>query len=411
METSLPEKIKLLEILKKEGLDVPDFIYLPAEDFKKENFAELEAFLKASCPSYKVIVRSAHPLESSFKSGTFDSLEVNADVAGIRYARKRIINQAKTAKKLHIQRQQKFHNAPELNLHEMGVIVMPFIEGVKVMAKIMGKNWEFGYTNEYAHKIQCESYITETPHDMKLLRLSEYIQDCLGFPCEIEYIVYRMSQIHVVQAKDISKVELLDENIGSRSVTLDGIRRIRKRRNYRERVIYVMDNKTFYLDIINQCEDLVHGWGDSETTIKDVLQVITDYEAGLEEFAMKHERFAVLGFSIKIPDVLFQIANHYLDDTPELQRQLTHALYENQYKIDCFLSEADTIIAKDRIRLNLCTHDAYGIDTVRNPLWFVFWKYEKQDQVVRELNRLGFKTGDMICIDIDLEEKPTIYRM
>ncbi|MFO7886388.1 MAG: hypothetical protein R6U68_16355, partial [Desulfobacteraceae bacterium] len=230
METSLPEKIKLLKILKKEGLDVPDFIYLPAEDFKKENFAKLEAFLKASCPSYKVIVRSAHPLESFFKSGTFDSLEVNADVAGIRYAWKRIIKQAKTAKKLHIQRQQKFHNAPEIDPHDMGVIVMPFIEGVKVMAKIMGKNWEFGYTNEYAHKIQCESYITETPHDMKLLRLSEDIQNCLGFPCEIEYIVSQMSHIHVVQARDISKVELLDENIGSRSVRLDGIRRTRKRR-------------------------------------------------------------------------------------------------------------------------------------------------------------------------------------
>ncbi|MFO7883955.1 MAG: hypothetical protein R6U68_03955 [Desulfobacteraceae bacterium] len=410
MEPGLPEKIKLLKILKKEGFDVPDFIYLPSEDFKKENFSDLEAFLKAFCPSYKVIVRSAHPLESFFKSGTFDSLEVNADVAGIQYAWKRIIKQAKTAKKLHIQRQQKFHNAPEIDPRDMGVIVMPFIEGVKVMAKVMGKNWEFGYTNEYAHKIQCESYITETPHDMKLLRLSEDIQNCLGFPCEIEYIVSKMSHIHVVQARDISKVELLDENIDSRSVRLDGIRRTRKRRNYRERVIYVMDNKTLYLDIISQCEDLVHGWRDSKTTIKDALQVISDYEAGLEEFAMKHERFAVLGFSIKIPDDLFQIANHYLDDTPELQQQLTQALYENQYKIDYFLTEADTIIAKNRIRLNLCTHDVYGIDTVRNPLWFVYWKYEKQDQVVRELNRLGFKTGDMICIDIGPEEKPTIYR-
>jgi hypothetical protein len=86
-------------------------------------------------------------------------------------------------------------------------------------------------------------------------------------------------------------------------------------------------------------------------------------------------------------------------------------LYENQYKIDYFLSEADTIIAKDRIRLNLCTHDAYGIDTVRNPVWFVYWKYEKQDQIVRQLSHLGFATGETICIDIDMDEKPTIYRL
>jgi len=411
MQQPMPEKIRLLEILKTEGFDVPDFIYLTAEDFKNENFDRLEAFFEDSCQSFKVIVRSAHPLESFFKSGTFDSLEINADTAGIKYARKRIVKLAKTSKKLNILRQQKFNNAPEIDPEDMGVIVMPFIEGTKVMAKKMRKDWEFGYTNEYAHKIQCESYITETPHDMKLLRLSENIQDCLGFPCEIEYIVSKMSKIHVVQAKDISRVELLDENVNRRTVRLDGIRRIRKRRNYRERIIYVMDHKSFYLDIINKCEDLVHGWGDPNCCLDDVLQVIYNYESELEEFALKHERFGVLGFSIKILDDLFQIANHYLDDTPEHQKQLSSALYKNQYQIDYFLSEADTIIAKDRIRLNLCTHDAYGIDSVRNPVWFVYWKYEKQDQIVRELSRLGFKTGDMICIDIDMDERPTIYRM
>ncbi len=410
MEHLLPEKIKLLKILKKSGFNVPEFFYLTADDFADKNFNGLEKFLKKSCQSFKVIVRSAHPLESFFKSGTFDSLEVNADIMGIRYARTRIIELAKTAKRLSIIRQQKFSAAPEIDPEDMGVIVMPFIEGAKVMAKIIGKNWEFGYTSEFTHKIQCESYITETPHDMKLLSLSDEIQKCLGFACEIEYIVSRMSDIHVVQAKDISRVELLDHDVANRSVKLDGIRRIRKRRNYRERVVYVMDNKSFYLDIISKCEDLVHGSKDEKITIDDVLEVIFAYEAELEEFAQKHERFGVLGFSIKIPDDLFQIANHYLDDTPELQKQLTDALYKNQYKIDYFLSEADTIIAKDRIRLNLCTHDAYGIDTVRNPVWFVYWQYEKQDQVVRELKRLGFKTGDMICIDIDMEERPTIYR-
>lgn len=412
MESSLPEKIRLLEILKNEGFDVPDFVYVPAEDFMNENFGLLEKFFEESSQSFKVIVRSAHPHESFFRSGTFDSLEINADIAGIKYARKRIINLARTAKKLHILRQQKFTNAPEIDPDAMGVIVMPFIEGTKVMAKKMGKNWEFGYTNEFVHKIQCESYITETPHDMKLLSLSEAIQGCLGFPCEIEYIVSKMSgEIHVVQAKDISKVELLDDDISRRSVKLDGIRRIRKRRNYRERVIYVMDNQSFYLEIINKCEDLLHGWGTPSAGIDDVLQVIRDYEAELEAFALKYERFGVLGLSVQIPDDLFQIANHYLDDMPDLQKRLSTALYNNQYKIDYFLSEADTIIAKDRIRLNLCTHDAYGIDSVRNPVWFVYWRYERQEQVVSELKRLGFKTGDMLCIDIDMDEKPTIYRM
>ena len=410
MDQSLPEKIRLLEVLKKEGFDVPGYVYLTAEDFKNENFDRLDDFFKNSTQGFKVIVRSAHPLESFFKSGTFDSIEINADVPGIKYARKRIIELANTAKKLPIKRQQKFHNSPEIDPEDMGVIVMPFIEGTKVMAKKMGPRWEFGYTNEYAHKIYSESYITETPHDMKLLQISEEIQERLGFPCEIEYIVSR-SDIYVVQAKDISKIELLDEDISRRSLRLDGIRRIRKRRNYRERIIYVMDHKSFYLEIIDRCENLLHGWGDGRCTIEDVLKVITDYEAELEEFALKHDRFGVLGLSIKIPDDLFQIANHYLDDIPELQKQLTEALYENQYKIDYFLSEADTIIAKDRIHLKLCTHDAYGIDSVRNPVWFVYWKFEKQDQIVREFNRLGFKTGDMICIDIDMEEKPTIYRM
>ncbi len=411
MQNALPEKIKLLKILKDKGFNVPDFIHLTAEDFAQENFQDLENFLEKSCSGFKVIVRSAHPRESFFKSGTFDSLEVNADILGIQYGRDQIINLAKTANRLQILRQQKFHGAPEIDPKETGIIVMPFINGIKVMAKKIGKHWEFGYTNESSHKIQCDSYITETPHDMKLLYLSQEIQNFLGFPCEIEYIISKSGDIHVVQAKDISNVEFLEDDISERSVKLDGIRRVRKRRNYRERTIYIMDHRSFYLDIIDKCENLVHGWGESEYSIDDVLQVIYAYENELEEFALRHERFGVLGFSIKIPDYLFQIANHYLDDTPELQKQLSNALYENQYKIDYFLCEADTIIAKDRIRLNLCTHDAYGVDTVRNPIWFVYWKYEKQEQIVKRLKELGFKTGDIVCIDIDTDEKPTIYRL
>ena len=409
-ESKLPEKVRLLQALKQKGFTIPDFIYLTADDFNKENFAELKEFL-CNCGDDFVIVRSAHILESAYKGGTFDSLETNADIKGICYARKKIIRLAETAKKLHILRQQKFYNAPDIDLQQMGVIIMPFIKGLKVMAKKLGRHWEFGYTNEYTHKIQCESYITETPHDMRLWHLSKEVQEQLGFPCEIEYILDEYGEIFVVQAKDISKIEVLDLNETKRSIQLDGVRRIRKRRNYRERVIYLMDNRSLYFDIISKCEELVLDSHQSPNSVESVLQVLTDFEEDMEKFALDHERFAVLGASIKIPDDLFQIANHYLDDFPERQKQVSKALYKNQYRIDYFLTEADTIIAKDRLHLNLCTHDAYGIDTVRNPLWFVYWRFERQDDVVQEIRSLGFKTGDVVGIDISPEGKPLLYRL
>jgi hypothetical protein len=108
---------------------------------------------------------------------------------------------------------------------------------------------------------------------------------------------------------------------------------------------------------------------------------------------------------------LYQIANHYLDDTPDLQAELSKALHHNLYQIDIFISEADTLIAKDKFRINLCSHDAYGIDTVRNPLWSVYWYVDRHDAVVQEFKRVGFKTGDTVGIDIDVDDKPTIYRL
>ena len=131
----------------------------------------------------------------------------------------------------------------------------------------------------------------------------------------------------------------------------------------------------------------------------------------MESFALKHERYGVLGLSIKVPEDLYQVANHYLDDSPDLRKKLSTALYNNLYKVDYFLSEADTLIAKDKVRIHLRSHDAYGIDTVRNPVWSVYWHGQKHDQVVKELRRLGFKTGDTVGIDIDSQEKPTIFRL
>lgn len=411
MKTDLPEKARLLSRLKEGSFNVPDFIYVPASDFENENFEALKDFLLTHREGFKVIARSVHPQEEFFTSGTFDSLETYADLDGIQYVRKRIISYGKTAHKLSVARQQKFNKAPQIDLDEMGIIVMPFIDGTSVMAKILGDQWEFGYCRDRIHKVQSEPYITRTPCDAKLLQVSEDIQKYLGFKSEIEYIISGNGEIHVVQAKDISHIETLEQKESERSIKLDGVRRIRKRRNYRERSMYVMDNKAFYINIIDKCEDMVHGKDRPQTTIEDILETISSYEEELVEFALTHQRFAVLGLSIRVPEDLSQIANHYLDEIPDSQRRLSKALHDNVYKRDYFLSEADTLLAKDAVRLNLCSHDAYGIDTVRNPLWSAYWYVDKHDKIVKQFNRLDFKTGDTVGIDIDLKEKPTVYRL
>jgi hypothetical protein len=412
MPHPLPEKAELLEKLKQGGFDVPDFIYVPPQHFEVEDFAALESFLERHRKSFKVIARSAHPEERLFKGGTFDSLETYADVGGIRYARNKMIKLAGTSKHLSIARQQRFNHAPQLDLGQMGVIVMPFVDGSSVMAKMISGHWEFGYCRDRIHKVQSEPYITRTPHDRRLVQLSKDIQAHLGFRCEIEYIISADGGIHVVQAKDISSIDILEEKESRQSITLDGIRRIRKRRNYRERPLYVMDNKAFYISIISQCEEMVAG-GDppGQVNIDGIIASIDAYQADLEAFALRHQRYAVLGLAIQDPVDLYQIANHYLDDMPDLQAELSRALHNNLYQIDIFLSEADTLIAKDKFRINLCSHDAYGIDTVRNPLWTVYWYVDRQDDVVRNFQRVGFRTGDTVGIDINVDDKPTVYRL
>ncbi len=412
MSIEIPEKARLLEKLREGGFKVPEFIYVPAKNFETGDFAELEAFLEKHRESFKVIARSAHPMERKFKGGTFDSLETYADVAGIRYARNRIIKLAKTTKRLSILRQQKFNHVPEPNLDEMGVIVMPFINGSSVMAKMIAGHWEFGYCRDRLRKVRTEPYITRTPHDRELFTVSEKIQKYLQFRCEIEFIISSEGDIHVVQAKDITEIETLEEMEKKRSIALDGIRRIRKQRNYRERPVFVMDNKAFYIDIISQCEEMLESTPNpSEADITGVIESIGAYEAELESFALRYQRYAVLGFSIQDPPELYQIANHYLDDAPELQAVLSKALHNNLYTIDRFLIEADTFIAKDKFRVSLCSHDAYGIDTVRYPMWTAYWHVKRHDEMVGQFKRVGFKTGDMVGIDINADEKPLIFRL
>ena len=407
----LPEKAQLLERLKEGGFNVPDFIFVPADDFRNENFDALEEFLDRHRESFKVIARSAHPKEKHFKGGTFESLQTYADLGGVKYARKRMIKMAATAQRLTILRQQKFNQAPEIDLEDMGIVVMPFLEGASVMAKKIGKEWEFGYCRDRNYRIQSSPYITCTPHDRKLYHVSHKIQKYLGFRCEIEFIISTDGVIHVVQAKDISGVEILEQRESERSVKLDGIHRIRIRRNFRERPIYVMDIEEFYMNIIDRCEDLVHGWGDRKADLEGILAIISEYEKDLEKFALLHQRFGLLGYCLKAPEELYQVANHYLDATPEMQQQLSKALHQNLYAIDYFISEADTIIAKDEDRVSLCSHDAYGIDTVRNPLWSVYWHSSRNREVVGEFKRLGFRSGDSVGIDINADERPTVFRL
>jgi hypothetical protein len=411
MDKNLPEKTRLLEILQSEGFNVPPFFYVTSEDFQNENFTELEAFLKAHCDSFKVIARSAHIDEERYKSGTFDSFSTYADVGGIKYARKKMIRKAASTKWLSIRRQQYFNNAPEVDLEQMGVLVMPFIEGTAVMAKELSDRWEFGYCRDRSRKIQREPYITRVPHDRRLVHLSKKIEEALGFQCEIEYIVSSNGEIFVVQAKDISHIETLEQKESERSIRLHGLRRIRKLRNYRERPLYVLDNRSFYINLISQCEDMVLGCKGPQPKIEDLVATVEAYEDRMERFALQHQRYAVLGLSIQEAEDLYQIASHYLDETPELQAQLSKALLNNVYKTDIFLAEADTLIAKDKVRINLGSHDAYGIDTVRNPLWSVYWHLDKHDDMVKEFRRIGFKTGDTVGIEIDSEDQPIIYRL
>ena len=53
----IPEKPRLLGILKDAGFDVPDFLFMSGEDFDQGNFNKLKDFLDHSCSSFKVIVR------------------------------------------------------------------------------------------------------------------------------------------------------------------------------------------------------------------------------------------------------------------------------------------------------------------------------------------------------------------
>ncbi len=83
-----------------------------------------------------------------------------------------------------------------------------------------------------------------------------------------------------------------------------------------------------------------------------------------------------------------------------------HPLHNNRYHIDGFLAAADPLIATHTCRINLRSHDADGIDTVRNPLWSVYRHVDRTGAVVHDIKRVAFKTGDTIGIDVG--DRPTV---
>ncbi len=410
-----PEKARLLARLKKSRFNVPDFIYVPPEDFSAKRFTALKRFLDKHRRSFKVIARSAHPAEEFYKGGTFTSLETYADIDGVVFARKKMIKSLDTSCQLSILRQQRFSGTPDIDPDQMGVIVMPFIEGTSVMAKQIRGRWEFGFCRNRSSRVQEEPYITTTPGNRHLIDISENIEKELAFRCEIEFILSRDNQIYVVQAKDISGIELLEEKETRRAIKMDGIRRVRVCRSYRERPVYLMDMQAVYMRVIGLCEDMILPDLPAGTppgvTIEDILEEIRLFEQKMIEFALMHQRFGVIGLCLKPPEFLYQVVNHYLDDLPDRQHPLSNALNRNLYAVDAFLAEADTLITKDRIHLSLCGHDAYGVDTVRNPLWSVYWHNEREKEVLARFKTLGFTTGDTVGIDIEADGKPLVYRL
>jgi len=78
---------------------------------------------------------------------------------------------------------------------------------------------------------------------------------------------------------------------------------------------------------------------------------------------------------------------------------------------EILISEADTLMTRDKFRIGLCSHDAYGIDTVRNPLWNVYWPADRHEEIPAQFMAVGFRTGDTVGIDIDVDDQPVVFRL
>ncbi len=412
-----PDKVAFLEKLQSGGFNIPDFIYLSSEELNNNCQTAINAFLKANSGAACVIVRSAHPLEARYKGGTFDSFESTADFDGIRFAFRKIVRSCRTSKRLAICRQQAFEGAPPLNPDDMGILIMPYIDGRSVMAKTVEGKWEFGYARQSDNLIFRDPYLTSTPHDNQLYELSERIRSFLGFRCELEYILSGDGQLFIVQARDISGAPASEEapvspagRRGRGHVRFDGVHRVRGLCNHRIRPVFVMNNREFSLEIMDACcSDRCSGDNRDDGMVQQILDIIDDFDQRLDRFALSHPRYAVLGTDIHLLD-LFHFTHHFFEKVPHARQQIDGALRKTQYAIESFLAEADTLIAKRKTRFNLCTHNAYGISSVRNPLWTVFWDEDRSESILNDLGALGIQTGEIIEIEINAPGIPVLYR-
>jgi hypothetical protein len=413
-----PDKVAFLEKLQSGGFNIPDFIYLSSEALENDCQKAITSFLGSLNGAACVIVRSAHPLEAHFKGGTFDSFESTADLDGIRLAFRKIVRSCRTSKRLAIRRQQVFEGAPPLDPDDMGILIMPYVDGRSVMAKTVGTNWEFGYARQSDNLIFRDPYLTSTPHDTQLYILSERIRRFLGFRCEIEYILSGDGQLFIVQARDISGAPTIEEapvsptgRRGGGRVRFDGVLRVRGLCNHRIRPVFIMNNRGFSLEIIDACSRsrCSGGSGDDGLTQR-ILEIIDRFDQQLEMFSLSHPRYAVLGTDIHLLE-LFHFIHHFFEKATHARQQIEGALRKTQYSVESFLAEADTLIAKHKTRFNLCTHNAYGISSVSNPLWTVFWNEDRSESILNDIELLGIQTGDIIEIEIEASGIPVLYRV
>jgi hypothetical protein len=289
MATKLPEKALHLEMLKKGRFNVPDFIYVPAEDFKNENFEKLRSFLKRHQESFKVIARSAHPLEEAFKPGTLIHWKPMRMWPGFNMPENGSSNGKIGQQTLHFEAAE-IQPRAGTGSEDMGIIVMPFINGNGVMAKMLGNSWEFGYcrtvptrwkANRLSPKPPTTRVFWKSPRRFRNTSVSN-AKSNTSFPGMVKS-TWSRPRIFLTLRPWMKKED-------ERSVHLDGIRRIRKRSNYRERPVFVMDNTAFYMDIIDRCENIVMANDPPESRIQDALEIIASQEAECEDFAMRYER-------------------------------------------------------------------------------------------------------------------------
>ncbi len=139
---TIPEKVSSLEILAAAGLPTPKHrLYLDASCFEPGNENNLLDKISAFAEIPRIIVRSAHEMESKFSGGAFCSEETNNvhsfyPDSRIRAARSIIIEKSKPANSPRVRRDIHQRNIENFNPENMGVYlneVVPSIRQITVV--------------------------------------------------------------------------------------------------------------------------------------------------------------------------------------------------------------------------------------------------------------------------------------